>query len=89
MVAEGKSDEQIRQFYVKQYGQQVLAEPEGTRRVILYALPVTVTVAGALVVIGFLRKALHRQTNDANTGAAMARLDAAALKKVQSDVGEI
>jgi len=88
MVAEGKSDEEIRQFYVKQYGERVLAEPQGTKRVILYALPVGVTVAGAAIVLAFLRNAIRRAR------AASVKLDSspeaasAVRKKIRADLDD-
>ena len=53
MVLDGRSDREIRDFYVRQYGQQVLAEPEGRKRLVLYGLPVTITVLGSLFVVAF------------------------------------
>jgi cytochrome c-type biogenesis protein CcmH len=63
MVQDGKSDKEIRDYYVRLYGQQVLAEPEGSRRLMLYGIPVTIAVAGIVFVMAFLRKAL-RTKND-------------------------
>jgi len=88
MVAAGKSNQEIREFYVRQYGQQVLAEPPGAKRVILYAVPVTVSVIGVLFVVGFLRRALHTRrkadTRDERVGA-----NESALRRVRADVGDI
>jgi cytochrome c-type biogenesis protein CcmH len=58
MVLDGKSDKEIRDFYVRQFGQQVLAEPEGLRRLMLYGIPVVGTVAGIVFVLVFLRRAM-------------------------------
>ena len=87
MVAVGKSDQEIREFYVKQYGQQVLAEPPGTQRVILYAIPVTITAVGVLVVVLYLRRALQTRSELDRTGTRVIA-NAAALDRVRADIGD-
>jgi cytochrome c-type biogenesis protein CcmH len=84
MVLDGRSDREIRDFYVRQYGQQVLAEPEGRKRLVLYGLPVTITVLGSLFVVAFLRKALHAKFEESKLRRGEDRPDAAVLQRVRA-----
>lgn len=47
MLAEGKSDEEIKQYFVTQYGARVLAEPPN--RMISYLVPAAIILLGALL----------------------------------------
>src|SRR5215210_2606301 len=47
MLAEGKSDEEIKQYFVTQYGARVLAEPPN--RMISYLVPAVIILLGALL----------------------------------------
>jgi cytochrome c-type biogenesis protein CcmH len=84
MVLDGRSDREIRDYYVRQYGQQVLAEPEGPKRLMLYGIPITVTVVGILFVMAFLRKALQARFDGSKLRRSEDRADAAALQKVRA-----
>lgn len=84
MVLEGRSDREIRDYYVGLYGQRVLAEPEGPKRVMLYGIPVTVTVVGILFVLAFLRKALQSRFEVSSSRRTKDRPDAAVLQKVRA-----
>ena len=85
MVLEGKSDKEIRSYYVRQYGQQVLAEPEGPRRLMLYGIPVTVTLAGIAFVLVFLRRAMRTRNEGRIVARSGVQPDAAALRRVRAD----
>lgn len=84
MVLAGRSDQEIRDYYVRQYGQQVLAEPEGPKRMMLYGIPVTVTVVGVLFVMAFLRKGLQAKFDGSKPGRSKDQADAAALQRVRA-----
>lgn len=84
MVLEGKSDREIREYYVSLYGQRVLAEPEGPKRVMLYGIPVTLGVAGVLFVVAFLRKALHAKFEESKLRRGEDGPDATVLQKVRA-----
>jgi cytochrome c-type biogenesis protein CcmH len=56
MVAQGKSDREILDYYKQRYGKRVLVEPEGTAWWIMGLVPVLVSVLGAWFVIHILRK---------------------------------
>src|SRR5215217_8241509 len=47
MLAEGKSEEEIKQYFVTQYGARVLAEPPN--RFISYLVPAAIILLGALL----------------------------------------
>lgn len=85
MVLDGRSDKEIRDYYVRLYGQQVLAEPEGPRRVMLYGIPVAITVAGVAFVLVFLRKAIRGKNDRLPASGSRLEPDAAALRKVRAD----
>ena len=53
-IAEGQSDEEIRQAYVARYGEEILLQPKGSGiSLLVRVLPVVVLVAGAFG-IGFV-----------------------------------
>jgi cytochrome c-type biogenesis protein CcmH len=47
MLAEGKSEEEIKQYFVAQYGARVLAEPPN--RLVTYLVPAVVILLGAFL----------------------------------------
>jgi cytochrome c-type biogenesis protein CcmH len=47
MLADGKSDEEIKQYFVAQYGDRVLAEPPN--RLVSYLVPAVIILAGILL----------------------------------------
>ena len=49
MLAEGKSEEQIKQYFVEHYGVRVLAEPPN--RLATYLIPAIVILLGALLLV--------------------------------------
>jgi cytochrome c-type biogenesis protein CcmH len=49
MLAEGKSDEEIKQYFVTQYGVRVLAEPPN--RLVTYLVPGVAILLGALLLL--------------------------------------
>lgn len=84
MVLGGRSEREIRDYYVRLYGQQVLAEPEGPKSVMLYAIPVTVSVVGIVIITAFLRKALQARFDALKLRSSEGRPDAAVLQKVRA-----
>jgi cytochrome c-type biogenesis protein CcmH/NrfF len=54
MLSEGKGEDEIKQYFVTQYGARVLAEPPN--RFASYAVPVTAFLLGAILLfLGFRR----------------------------------
>ncbi len=62
MMAQGMTDRQILDVYVKQYGERVLMVPEGGKRQWLFVIPVVMLALGGLVVFAVLRRLKHGQT---------------------------
>lgn len=63
-VAAGMSDQDIRDFFVATYGEQVLLDPpSGGRSVVLWALPIAVAAVGIMVILG-LRSRVGRELSD-------------------------
>jgi len=61
MVAEGRTDREILDYYKAKYGPRILMEPEGELRVWAYTIPVVATVAGLAFVIWVIRRMLRQQ----------------------------
>lgn len=61
LVNEGKTDEEIVNFFVSRFGIRILREPPGQKAVWLYILPVAVLVAGLFMLLRFVRKSLEKQ----------------------------
>jgi len=56
-IAAGQSDGQIRRYYVDQYGEQILLEPQGSGiSLIIWVLPVVLLVAGGAGIAYALRR---------------------------------
>src|SRR5512143_1843284 len=57
MLAEGQSDQQIKDYFVTRYGVRVLAQPpaQGTS-LLLYVLPIVGLIIGAVIVVWLLRR---------------------------------
>ncbi len=75
LLAEGKSEEQIKQYFVDYYGARVLAEPprQGFNWLV-YVVPPVIIVAGIFVLFRALRSwsqqpPLHSHISDENGGA--------------------
>ena len=88
MVSAGKSDQEIRDFYVKEFGPQVLAEPPGSKRLLLYGIPVAIAALGLFFVFMYLRRALHAR-GLRPAGHPAAALDISILNKVRADVDDV
>lgn len=68
-LAQGKSPEEVRQYFIDKYGEWVLLEPEPRGlNLLVYALPVLGVLVGALVVWNFVRRSTAPDEPD--TGAA-------------------
>lgn len=56
MIAGGKTDREIVDFYVAKYGQRILVEPEGAKWWWMHVVPVAILVLGLLWVVWLLVK---------------------------------
>ena len=72
LVAEGKSDEEIRQYFVERYGEWALLEPPARTNPAVYVLPVLLVLLGGWVVMRQLRRPVKSGGPPAAGGAAKA-----------------
>jgi cytochrome c-type biogenesis protein CcmH len=56
MVAAGKSEDQIVEYYVAQYGERILCEPRGAKFAVSILVPVVVLAAAAIWLVGYIRR---------------------------------
>ncbi|MCX6624760.1 MAG: cytochrome c-type biogenesis protein CcmH [Acidobacteria bacterium] len=56
MVAEGKSDDLIVEAFVATYGERILREPRGNKRLWITLIPVVLTIIAALWLVGYVRR---------------------------------
>jgi len=56
MVAAGRSDREILDYYKQRYGARVLAEPEGAQWWVMNFVPALMLAGGAVLVIHLVRK---------------------------------
>ncbi len=59
MVTAGKTDREILDHYIAQYGMRILVEPEGTLSVWLNVMPIVMLAIGLAVVVLILRRWLR------------------------------
>jgi cytochrome c-type biogenesis protein CcmH len=61
LVAEGKSDREILDYYKQRYGMRILVEPEGQRAFWVNLLPPVVLLAGGAWVIWLIQRWVRRR----------------------------
>lgn len=87
-VAEGQSDEQIRQALVDRYGREILLRPEGEGvAALVWALPTAAIVIGAAALAMRLRRGTRPGPRETQTRTALARRAAVAAAVVVAAVG--
>jgi cytochrome c-type biogenesis protein CcmH len=72
MVAEGKSEDQIVDVYVARYGERILREPRGNKRIWLTLIPVVLILVAGAWLVWFIR----RQRQVPASGSPVAELPA-------------
>ena len=80
----GQSDREILDYYKGLYGERVLVEPDGCKKVILYSLPVLISLMGLAVVLLFLRQALNRHSHRMEKGSQEKRIDTRIAEAIRS-----
>jgi cytochrome c-type biogenesis protein CcmH/NrfF len=88
-VQAGQSNQEIVDHYKLLYGEWVLVEPDGREKVVLYSLPVLISIAGLGIVLLFLHHALERKSNSLETAGSEKRIDskiAEAIRNATYDV---
>ena len=82
MVAAGKSEEEIKAFYIARYGERILADPPGHERTWLYYTPVMLFVT-LLVLAAFRLRSLVR-TPARQVGSSTPELIARVRKETEN-----
>jgi len=85
-LAQGWSEDQIKAYFVEQYGDQVVAEPP--RRGLnwmVYILPPLMIVAGAVAILLFLRR-MRRSAAPASLPVGQEFPDAAYVNRIESEL---
>ena len=77
MLAEGKSDEEIKQYFVTQYGARVLAEPPN--RMVSYLVPAAIILLGALLLARGFQMWMKPQATETTTAAPVYSTDEAPM----------
>ncbi len=75
MVQEGRSDEEIKLSLIQKHTKRILAIPEGSQRVWLFATPWLAGVAGLLALVWAIRRYTNSSPNPITEGAVPAELD--------------
>lgn len=70
MIKEGKSDRQILDWFIKQYGERILIEPEGVKSIVLTTVPIVLLIAGLAGLSWFLSRLRKRLVESVPQGTA-------------------
>ncbi|MFN2138318.1 MAG: cytochrome c-type biogenesis protein CcmH [Candidatus Promineifilaceae bacterium] len=86
-LASGETDQQIYDYFARQYGEGVLANPpsRGVSLVVLWVLPVVLLLIGALFFARFMRGLRGDEAQTATAGPAPAMPPSAAPKATGDD----
>lgn len=89
MVAEGRTEEEIVNYYKSLYGDRILIVPDGLTGRILFALPVVTSVLASLVLLVFFRRML-RSTKQRDVGIDQPKhaVNEALREKIAREIGE-
>lgn len=83
-VQAGQSDQEILDHYKLLYGEQVLVEPDGRKKVVLYSLPVLISIAGLGIVLLFLHHALKRDSGSLEKASGEKRMDSKIAETIRN-----
>jgi len=86
-VMAGESDRDILDYYKRLYGEQVLMEPEGTKRIVLYSMPIMISLLGLAIVFLFLRHALRHPHSRQETTTSI-KVDARFTEAIRNATDE-
>ena len=87
-ISQGRSNQEIKDYFVARYGQSVLAAPEASGfNIIIWVMPVVIGGGGALAVLFVLRNMRRKPTGSATTEPLAGRELAQYLEKVDQDLG--
>jgi cytochrome c-type biogenesis protein CcmH len=82
MLAEGKTEDQILQYFVDQFGDRVLSAPPVTTKFnwIIYIVPPLVILAGAVILFRSLKEWTTPKEAETDAGADSTRSEASSQK---------
>jgi cytochrome c-type biogenesis protein CcmH len=60
LMRAGKSDRQIKDSFIQEYGERILAEPEGSKATVLTAVPIAALCLSLFMLWGFLSRQRKR-----------------------------
>jgi cytochrome c-type biogenesis protein CcmH/NrfF len=64
LVGAGKTEPEIRALYIARYGERILVEPEGLKRLILNVIPWTALALGFVYLVNFVRRGTAVQESE-------------------------
>jgi cytochrome c-type biogenesis protein CcmH/NrfF len=70
LMREGKTDREIKDAFIQEYGERILAEPEGVKAIVLTTVPLVTAVLGFIFLAFFLSRHRERLARAAPQGAA-------------------
>jgi len=70
MVTAGKSDREILDHFIAQYGKRILIEPEGSTRAVATIMPFLFLLAGGVFTVFVIRRMLQRPAAASEPGSA-------------------
>lgn len=88
-VQAGQSDQEILDHYKLLYGEQVLVEPDGRKKVVLYSLPVLISIAGLGIVVLFLHHALKRDSGSLEKASGEKRMDSKIAETIRNATDDL
>lgn len=88
-VQAGQSDQEILDHYKLLYGEQVLVEPDGRKKVVLYSLPVLISIVGLGIVLLFLHHALRRTSSNLEPDGSEKRIDSKIAEAIRNATDDL
>lgn len=88
MVISGQSDKEILDYYVGLYGERVLMEPMGNKKIALYSIPIFISTVGISLVLLLLRRWMQQKPVLTLNSAASNPLDEKTKAEIWKAVDE-
>lgn len=91
MVAAGKTDQQIKDYYRARYGETILVVPEGRTGRVAYGVPVALAAIALMVLLALLRRGQLRRQSLLPARAPAGGVPVAAdsmIDRIRREVGE-
>jgi len=88
-VLSGQSDREILDYYKALYGERVLIEPDGKKKLVLYSLPILISAAGLGILLLFLQRWTKMETRSAAKGSADKIVDAKTAEMIRNATDDL